>query len=143
MLPPAPAASVLPRIPNARRFCSWLGLCPDNRISGGRILKAKTRRVASRMAAALRMAAEAAAKSKSALGDYARRMKGRLGKPEGIVATAHKLARILYAMITQGRAYDPTQAAQLTPATQAKLLKNLQNRAATLGMQLGELQPAS
>lgn len=125
---------------NARRFCSWLGLCPDNRISGGRVLKAKTRRVASRVAAALRLAAEAAAKSKSALGDYARRMKARLGKAEGIVATAHKLARILYAMITQVKPYDPALAAQSTPAAKARQLKNLQTRAAALGLQLIELQ---
>lgn len=129
--------------PSARRFCSWLGLCPDNRISGGRILKAKTRRVASRVAAAFRMAAEATAKSKTALGDYARRMKARLGKPEGIVATAHKLARILYTMITQTQAYDPAQAAQTTPAAQAKLLKNLQTRAATLGLQLVQIQQST
>ena len=128
---------------NARRFCSWLGLCPDNRISGSRVLKAKTRRVASRVAAALRMAAEAAAKSKSPLGDFARRMKARLGKPEGIVATAHKLARILYAMITQRKAYDPEKASELTPATREKLRKHLQTRAATLGLQLVELQPSS
>ena len=89
------------------------------------------------------MAAEAAAKSKSALGDFAWRMKARLGKPEGIVATAHKLARIFYAMITQRKAYDAEKASELTPATREKLRKHLQNRAATLGLQLVELQPSS
>lgn len=128
---------------SASRFCSWLGLCPDNRISGGRVLKAKTRRVASRVAASLRMAAEAAAKSKSALGDYARRIKARLGKAEGVVATAHKLARILYAMITRCQPYDPGMAAQTTPAARLRQLKTLQARAAALGLQLVELQPAS
>lgn len=105
------------------------------------------------------MAAGATAKSKTALGGYARRMsralrdrqhpvlptgrlkgvKARLGKAEGIVATAHKLARILYAMITQQKPCDPAMAAHLTPARQVKLFKNLQTRAAALGMQLIEL----
>ena len=70
-------------------------------------------------------------------------MKARLGKPEGIVATAHKLARILYAMITQRKAYDAEKASELTPATQAKLRKHLQTRATTLGLQLVEIQLSS
>ena len=59
------------------------------------------------------------------------------------MVTAHKLARILYAMITQTKAYDPEKASELPPATQAKLLKHLQNRAATLGLQLVEIQTPS
>ena len=43
---------------SAEAFASWLGLCPDNRVSGGRVLKAKTRKVVSRVAAALRLAAQ-------------------------------------------------------------------------------------
>ncbi len=80
---------------SAEAFASWLGLCPDNRISGGRILKAGTRKVSNRIANILRLAANALGRADGPMGDYVRRFKGRLGKAEGIVAGAHKLARII------------------------------------------------
>ncbi len=61
---------------------------PDNRISGGRILKAGTRKVSNRIANILRMAANALGRADGPMGDYVRRFKGRLGKAEGIVAGA-------------------------------------------------------
>ena len=63
-------------------------------------------------------------------------MKARLGKPEGLVATAHKLARILYGMIASRQAYDESEAFKATPSSQAKRLKNLQKQAQSLGYQL-------
>jgi hypothetical protein len=72
------------------------GLCPDNRISGGRLLKAGTRKVSNRIANILRMAANALSREQGRrMGEFVRRFKGRLGKAEGIVVGAHKLARIL------------------------------------------------
>ena len=117
-------------------FCSWLGLCPDNRISGGRVLKAKTRKVASRVSAALRLAAQAVSRSEHKLGEYVRRMKGRLGKAEGITAAAHKLARILYHLITTRNSYDENQAFKLTPSAKTRRLNNLQKSAQKLGFTL-------
>jgi len=121
---------------NGDAFASWLGLCPDNRISGGRVLKAKTRNVASRLATALRLAAHGVAHSKSKIGEYCRRMKGRLGKAEGITATAHKLARIIFAMIVHRQPYDEAKAFRLSTGSRLTRLKRLQNEARTLGMQL-------
>lgn len=88
-----------------KHFCSWLGLCPDNRISGGKILSSHTRRVINRASDALRMAAVSLERSQSALGGFFRRMKGRLGAAQAITATAHKLARIIYRLIKHGEAY--------------------------------------
>lgn len=88
-----------------KRFCSWLGLCPDNRISGGKVLSSHTRRVINRASDALRMAAVTLERSQSALGAFYRRMKGRLGAAEAITATAHKLARIIYRLIKHGESY--------------------------------------
>jgi transposase len=88
-----------------KHFCSWLGLCPDNRISGGKVLSSHTRRVVNRASDALRMAAVTLERSQSALGGFYRRMKGRLGAAEAITATAHKLARIIYRLIKHGEAY--------------------------------------
>ena len=121
---------------SAEAFASWLGLCPDNRVSGGKVLKAKTRKVVSRVAAALRIAAQSLRNSEHKLGEYCRRMKARLGKAEGITATAHKLARILYAVITRRVPYNEDQAFKQTPATQARRLHHLQKQAPKLGLQL-------
>ncbi len=121
---------------SAEAFASWLGLCPDNRISGGRILKAKTRGVQSRLAAALRLGAHGLGHSKTKLGEFCRRMKGRLGKAEGITATAHKLARILYGVIVNQKPYCETEAFRLTTSSQKNRLKRLHNEAAAIGMQL-------
>jgi transposase len=73
----------LSRFPSASAFASWLGLCPDNDISGGKKLSVKTRHVNNRAAWALRMAANALRNSRSWLGDYYRRMRAKLGAPQG------------------------------------------------------------
>lgn len=117
-------------------LCSWMGLCPDNRISGGKVLKAKTRKVPSRMAAALRLGVFGLQKADNKMGAHFRRMKARLGKAEGTVATAHKLTRIIYGMIESQRAYDEAEAFKITPQTAARRRKNLEKQAAALGLQL-------
>jgi hypothetical protein len=121
---------------SAEAFASWLGLCPDNRISGGRILKAGTRKVTNRLANILRLAANSLSRATGRMGEYVRRFKGRLGKAEGIVAGAHKLARIIWALIVSGQPYDENKAFATTPASTARRLKNLQNQAQALHMKL-------
>jgi transposase len=91
----------------AEHFASWLGLCPDNRITGGRTHAAHTRKVNNRLATTLRMAAQSLHRSKSGLGDWFRRLKSKLGTKAAVTAAAHKLARILWAMVKHRRPYDP------------------------------------
>jgi transposase len=130
------ASHLKAHFPSCGQFCSWLGLCPDNRISGGKKLSGKTRKVSSRLAGVLRLGALAASYSHSVLGDYARRMKARLGKAEGISATAHKLARILYTLITTGQPYDEAKAFAPTPQAKDRCLARLTQQAKKLGLQL-------
>lgn len=98
----------LSRFRSAAAFCSWLRLCPNPKISGGQVLSSRTRPAKNRAALALRVAAQALHKSQTFLGDYFRRMKARMGAPKAITATAHKLARIVYHMITNQHEYDAT-----------------------------------
>jgi len=91
---------------SASAFASWLGLCPHNDISGGKILSVKTRHVNNRAALAFRMAANALFRSQSPLGDFFRRMRAKLGTPAAITAAAHKLARIVFHMLSKREAYD-------------------------------------
>ncbi|MEO5713688.1 MAG: IS110 family transposase [Luteolibacter sp.] len=131
---------LLAAFPTPERFASWMGLCPDNRISGGKVLKARTRKVKSRLAAAMRLGVFGLNKSQTQMGAYVRRMKGKLGKAEGITAAAHKLARIIHGMIKSQRAYDEKEAFKLTPQSEARRRKALEKQAAALGF---TLQPAA
>lgn len=126
----------LSAFPTSKHFCSWLSLCPDNRTSAGQCLSTKTRVSANRVAHALRMAAQGCHHAKHELGDYYRRMRARLGAAEGLVATAHKIARIVYAVLTTRRPYDPALAAQAQAQTQQNRLARLHATARNLGFQL-------
>jgi hypothetical protein len=83
--------SEVSRFRNASAFASWLELCPENKITGSNVLYNKSRRVWSRVATALRMAADSLHHAKDYLGEFFRRITGKLGKPQGITATAYKL----------------------------------------------------
>jgi transposase len=80
-------------------FASWLGLCPDNRISGDKVLSRGTRRVINRAATALRIAASTLIRSKTYLGAQCRRLRTKLGAPNAITAMAHRLERLVYRML--------------------------------------------
>lgn len=126
----------LTKFPTSKHFASWLGLCPDQRISGGKVLSAHTRSVKSRAAYALRMAAYSAGHSYSALGDYFRRMRARLGAPKAITATAHKLARIIYHLLKTGTPYDDTVFARNEVRYQQRHTAHLRQQARALGFTL-------
>ena len=126
----------LSRFKTEKHFTSWLGLCPDNRISGGKVLSCRTRRVVNRLSDALRLAATTLERSQTALGAYYRRMKAKLGAAEGVTATAHKLARILYRLLTHGEAYVRQGMADYEQKHQERKLKSLKKAAASIGFEL-------
>jgi transposase len=121
---------------SARKFVSWLGKCPDNRITGGRVKSSKTRKVNNPLAVSLRMAAMTLWRSDNYLGEYCRKMKARLGNAEGITATSHKLARIIYAMISTGKPYDPEIGETASEKSLDRQLKALEKKARRLGVTL-------
>ena len=121
------------RFPTEKHFCSHLGLCPNNRITGGRVKSRKTRRVQSRSAKALRLAAQSLWRSKTPLGDYFRRMRSLHGAPKAITAVAHKLARILYRALKYGLDYVLKGQRAYEEQQKARALANLAKRAAQMG----------
>lgn len=123
-----------------RHFSSWLGLCPDNRISGGKVLSVRTRKVPSRVANILRLAARSLHKSQSALGSFFRRMKYKIGFQAAITATAHKLARIVYVMLKYRRQYDPSILQEKNESNKITMLQNVTNLARKMGYQLIPVQ---
>lgn len=122
--------------PTEKHFSSWLGLSPNNKITGGRVLSSKTKPTANRAAAAFRMSAYALHRSNSALGAFYRRQRTRLGAPKAITATAHKLARIFYSMLKNGTEYVDRGKDYYEKQYRNRVTKNLKKRAATLGFHL-------
>ena len=124
------------RFPSVGHFTSWLGLCPGTKITGGKVMSGKTKRVANRAALALKMSAAALSRSQSALGAYYRRMCARMDKPKAVTATAHKLARLIYMMLTKGEEYTDKGQDYYEERHRERLLHQLSKRAEKLGMKL-------
>ena len=126
----------LSRFKSAKPFASWLRLCPGTKISGGKVLSGTTTRTANRAAQALRMAAANLRNSPSALGASYRRLCGRMDKPRAITACAHKWARLIYSLVTQGEEYVDQGQAQYEERYRQRVVKSLTKRAEQLGFQL-------
>jgi transposase len=121
---------------SASAFASWMGLCPDNEISGGKVLWVGTRKVNCRAATALRMAAQSLHHSKSALGDFYRRMRAKLGAPKAITATAHKSARIIFHLVATHQEFDESRFAADHLRYQKRQETKLRAKAKAMGFQL-------
>ena len=127
------------KLRSASAFASWLGLCPHNAISGGQVLSSRTRKVNSRAATALRLGAQALHHSQSYLGEYYRRMRAKLGAPKAIVAAAHKLARILYHLITTRQPYEESVFAALEIKSKHRAQARLEAQARAFGFRLAPI----
>jgi transposase len=119
-----------------KHFASWLALCPNNKISGGKILQRSTRKTANRARDILRLCSQSLMKSRSALGAFCRRMCARLGKPKGIIATAHKLALLIYRLMRFGRGYVDIGQERYQQQYNDRVLKHLARKAHDLGFKL-------
>jgi transposase len=124
------------RWPTSKHFASWLGLCPGNKVSGGKRYRIRSKPSANRAATALRLAAQGVANSHSALGAYYRRIRARLGAPKAMTATAHKLARLVYSMLRYGTAYVDAGQQAYEQKYRDRVLTNLQRKAKAFGYQL-------
>ena len=122
--------------PTEKHFCSWLGLSPGNKVTGGKSLSGKTKPSANRAASAFRLSAFGLLNSQSALGAYCRRQRTRLGAPKAITATAHKLARIFYSMLKNGTEYVDKGQDYYEKQYHDRIVKNLKKRAADMGFEL-------
>jgi transposase len=121
---------------NASAFASWLGLCPERQISGGKVLYTKSRRLRSRVALALRMAANSLHHADNYLGEFFRRIARRLSKPQAITATAHKLARIVFHLLRTKEAYTENVFVRCEEEMRKRAELRLRKHAAQLGFQV-------
>lgn len=127
----------LSQFASCKRFTSWAALSPNNRTSGGKIITSRPQKRSHRVRTALHLAARGLRLSQNALGAYFRKVQAAQGTPAAIAATAHKLARIIYCMITRGIPYDETLQKQIfDDHYKERAIKSLQIRAKRLGFQL-------
>lgn len=124
------------RFATVKQFSSWLALCPGTKISGGKVLSAATKRSVNRARQALKLAAQSLTHSTSALGAFYRRLCMRMDKPRANTAVAHKLARMVYFMLTRGEAYVDQGQQRYEEQQRQRSIAALQRRAASLGFQI-------
>lgn len=121
-----------------KHFCSWLGLSPNNKISGGKRLSSRTKRTSNNAALTLRVCANTLYNSQTALGSFLRRKKASLGSPKAITACAHKMARQIYRLLKFGEAYVEQGANAYEERYKERLIRNLKRRARELNLELVE-----
>jgi transposase len=119
-----------------KHFSSWLGLCPNNKITGGRVLTTTTKKTTNRATTAFRLAARSLHHSKSALGAYYRRVLAHCGPKIAIKATAHKLARIFYTMLKNHLEYQDLGERHYEQQYKDRTLRRLRSKATELGFTL-------
>jgi hypothetical protein len=122
--------------PTEKHFASWLRLCPNNKITGGKVIQRGVQPTTNRASTALRVAAASLHHSDSALGAYYRRIRARSGAPAAVTATAHKLARIIYAMLKERKPYHDVGAHYYEQQHRERVLRNLNRQASRLGFRL-------
>lgn len=119
-----------------KNFASWLGLCSGTNISGGKVLGRKSKRSANRAAQAFRLAASSLTRSATALGAFYRRIKGRIGAPQAITATAHKIAIIFYQLLKHRTGYVEIGQQAYEQKFKERRFKAIQRQALAMGYQL-------
>lgn len=124
---------------SASHFASWLALCPGTNITGGHRRSGRQPRKAHRAASILRIAAISIRNSQTALGAFFRRKRAQLGPARAITATAHKLARLIYTLIRDRRAFVEPGVTLYEQQYRARTLRSIQRKAHALGFALTPL----
>lgn len=128
--------SDLSRFPSSQHFCSWLGLAPPTRISGGHRLSGGGPKIINRAAQALKQAASNARNDKGFIGASHRARLTRMDTSCAIKATAHQLARLVYNLLTKRQAYVEQGLEEFEARSQDRQVRALLRKARKLGYQL-------
>lgn len=132
----AEVGTSLDAFPSEKHFANWLGLCPTNETSGGKVLKRRTPKVVHRAKVAFRQAASTLLRSKSYLGAQYRRLRTRLGAPKAITAMARKLACLFYRLLTRGQKYVDKGAAFYESRHREQQVRSIIKRASQFGLKV-------
>src|SRR5262249_1363812 len=122
--------------PTVKHFVSWLGLCPQDRGSAGKIRSRRIRRGSSRAGRALRLAAQGCHHAKNALGAFYRRIQARAGGAKAVVATARKIGERVYRLLKYGESYVRQEMAAYEAKYRDRMVRGLLRKARELGLAL-------
>ena len=117
---------------SSKHFAAWLNLTPNTKISGGKIISSKMMKKNNKAGQLLRQAASCLITNKTALGDYYRAMRARLGGKGAALATAHKLARIIYTMLLNKSEYNSGAIVKNQEKIKEEKIKKLEKQLARL-----------
>jgi len=131
----------LSKFPTAKHFVSWLGLSPNNKISGGKILNSRTDKKKNNVAQALRISANALRKSKEGyLAHFFKRILFKKGDAVAITATARKIAVIIYNMLTKNEQFNEIDMKQYSEKLRKQKVRNIQKQINNFGIEMAELK---
>ena len=133
----------LKAFPSEKHFANWLGLCPTNETSGGKVLNRRTPKVVNRAKVAFRQAASTLIRSQSYLGAQYRRLRTRLGAPKAITAMARKLACLFYRLLQRGQQYVDKGTEYYEQRYRDQQVRFVIQRAKQLGLQIVTPAPSN
>lgn len=120
--------SDMSRFPSSKHFCAWLGLSPNTKISGGRVISSRIMKKKHKAGQAFRMAGNSVWNSKNELGNFYRRIRSRSGPGVAVVATARKIATIYYKMIVNKEAFNPYALNEYQQYYNERKIRRLENQ---------------
>lgn len=132
----------LSKFPSGKHFASWLCLCPNKKITGGKVISSKSRKNKSRLAAAFRQAGNSVGRTDTALGYQFRALAYRKGRKVAIQATARKIAITVYNMLEKGQPYQPQSREEYVEKVRKQKIRNIQKTIKKLGLTQQELMTA-
>jgi transposase len=124
------------RFPTEKNYCSWFGLAPHNDITGGKVIRSRTLKTHNRAGQAFRQAAASVIRADCAFGAFYRRLKSRLGSAQAVVATAHKIAQVVYRLLKFKIDDQAVSAQEYDRRFREREIRYLQRKAAKLGFTL-------
>ena len=131
----------LKKFATAKQFASWLRLCPNKKVSGGKVLSSRTPKGSNRLKIALRQAANAVGNLKdNYLTSFFKRICFRKGRPAAISATARKLAIIIWNMVVRHQPFSPPDLYEYLDQKRKRKVRELQKHLAKLETVLAELK---
>jgi transposase len=118
---------------SAKHFVSWIGLAPNNKVSGGKKLSGRTVSTSNKIKEVIRTAVQGLERRESSLGRFLKRMKGRVGAPKAVTAVARKIAVLVYNIMSHKTVYDPEYGAEFEQQYKYKYEQRLKKQAKNLG----------
>jgi transposase len=118
---------------SAKHFVSWIGLAPNNKVSGGKKLSGRTVSTSNKIKEVIRTAVQGLERTESSLGRFLKRMKGRVGAPKAVTAVARKIAVLVYNIMSHKTVYDPEYGAEFEQQYKYKYEQRLKKQAKNLG----------